>query len=161
MALSEIATEKLHGRITNVHIGYDATHGVNISSGILGFEFDRIHDAAPAHQLYTKTTANMYQGNSHITWRLRFLSDAAIAFYATDVQVAGGNQFALNNEADSNKIEYFKVIMTIENSSGVSKTRTYTLADAYCLGSRGVIGSDEDAQIEYFGVARNLTPADA
>jgi len=35
MSLTEVKTEKVVGRVTNVHIGYDSTNGVNISKGIL------------------------------------------------------------------------------------------------------------------------------
>ena len=161
MALTKVNTEKVPGRITHVYIGYDSAHGVDIKRGIISFEYDRVHDAEPAHNLHSKTTANMYQSNSHFIWKLKFLSDCRIAFFATDVQAAAGNQYALVDNGDSNKIEYFRVIMTIEDSDGNQKTRTYTITSGYVLGNQAYIGDDEDAVYEYSGVAEYISYSDA
>jgi len=77
------------------------------------------------------------------------------------VQVAGGNQYALKNDGDSNMIEWFKVIMTIEDESGTEKTRTYILTNGYALRNRAYIGDDEDAIFEYEGDARDISYSDA
>jgi len=161
MALTEVNTEKVYGRVSNVHIGYDATHGVDIKSGIKRFWYWRNHDAKRANTGNSKTSASEFQPHSDFGWRLQFLSDCRVAFFATDVQVAGGNQYALVNNGDSNKIEYFKVIITIEDSSGVEKTRTYTLTNAFALKNRADIGDDEDAIYEYEGDAEYISYSDA
>jgi len=161
MALTETKTEKVPGRITHVYIGYDATHGVNISSGIKSFEYARIHDARRAFVANTKTAAGDYQPHSHYRWTLEFLSDCHVAFFATDVDNAGGDQFAMDENGDSHLIEYFRVIMPIVDASGNNKTRTYTITNGYALRNRAYIGDDQDAIYVYEGDAEEITYADA
>jgi len=161
MSLTEVNTEKVPGRIKNVYIGYDATHGVDIKSGIVSFEYWRNHDAKRANASDTKTSATIFQPHSDFGWKLRFLSDCRVAFFATDVGVAGGNQYALVDNGDSNEIEYFKVIMTIEDEAGAEKTRTYTLTNAFATKNRAYIGDDEDAVYEYEGDAEYISYSDA
>jgi len=161
MSLTPIITEKVKGRITNVHIGYDNTHGVNITKGILSFEYARVHDATPKFVANTKTTATAFQPHSNFTWKLRFLSDCRTAFFATDVQAVGGNQYALVDNGDSNKIEYFKVLAAIETSAGANATRTYTITNGYCLRNNAFIGNDEDSVYEYEGIAEYISYSDA
>ena len=161
MSLTEVNTEKVTGRIKNVYIGYDATHGVDIKSGIKFFEYARVHDAKRANASNTKTSTKEFQPHSHFTWRLEFLSDCRVAFFATDVQVAGGNQYAMVNDGDSNKIEYFKVIMKIEDQAGTAKTRTYTITNGYALRNGAPIGDDEDAIYWYEGDAGYISYSDA
>jgi len=161
LALTEVNTEKINGRITNVYIGYDATHGVDIKSGIVSFEYWRNHDAKRANVADTKASSTIFQPHSDFGWKLRFLSDCRVAFFATDVGVAGGNQYALDDDGDSNEIEYFRVIMTIEDESGTEKTRTYTITNGYALKNRAYIGDDEDAIYEYEGDAKSITYSDA
>lgn len=162
MTLTPVKTEKVQGRISNVHIGYDATHGVNITNGILSFEYNRIHDAIRNKPpgAATSPTINLQQP-SCFDWKLRFLSDCRIAFFATDVQVAGGNQYALVDNGFSNKIEYFKIIMAIEDGAGAPKTRTYTIANGYCLRNNAQIGEDQDAVYSYEGEAEYISYSDA
>jgi len=162
MSLTSIITEKVTGRITNVHIGYDSTHGVNITKGILDFEYARVHDAIrnrPPGKA-TSPTINLQQP-SFFTWKLRFLSDCRTAFFATDVQAIAGNQYALTDNNFSNKIEYFKVLVAIETSAGASATRTYTITNGYCLRNNAHIGNDEDAIYEYEGEAEYISYSDA
>jgi len=162
MSLTAVKSEKVYGRISNVHIGYDATHGVNITNGILSFEYHRIHDAVrnkPAGAA-TSPTINLQQP-SFFEWKLAFISDSRAAFFATDVQVVGGSQYALTDNGSSNKIEYFKVIMSIQDSAGAVKTRTYTITNGYCLRNHAVIGKDDDAIYEYEGEAEYISYADA
>jgi hypothetical protein len=162
MSLTEVKTEVVPGRISNVHVGYDATHGVNISNGILSFEYRRIHDATRNKPPTAATSATInLQHPSFFEWKLRFFSDCRIAFFATDVQIADGNQYALVDNGFSNKIEYFKVIMKIEDGSGVPKTRTFTITNGYCLRNNAVIGEDQDAVFEYEGEAEYISYSDA
>jgi len=159
MALTDTKTEKVPGRITHVYIGYDSTHGVDISSGIVSFEYWRNHDARRANTANTKTSASIFQPHSDFGWKLRFLSDCMVAFFATDV--TGGTKYALVDNGDSNKIGYFKVILPIENAAGTSKTRTYTITNGFCLRNRAYIGDDEDAVYEYEGDAEYISYSDA
>ena len=161
MPLTEVNTEKVPGRVSNVHIGYDATHGVDIKSGIVSFEYDRVRDAKRYRIPGATTSKNLFQPSSSFTWKLKFLSDCRIAFFATDVQVAADNQYAMVDNGFSNEIEHFKVIMTIEDSSGASKTRTYTITGGYALRNRAYIGDDEDAIYEYEGDAEYISYSDA
>jgi len=161
MALTEVNTEKVPGRVTNVHIGYDATHGVDIKSGIVSFEYNRVHPAKPANVADSKTSATIFQPHSNFGWKLRFIGDCRVAFFATDVGVAGGNQYALVDNGDSNEIEYFKVILKIQDSAGNEKTRTYTITNGFALRNRTYIGDDEDAIYEYEGDAEYISYSDA
>ena len=161
MVLTEVKTEKVPGRISNVHIGYDATHGVNINKGILGFDYDRIRDAVRNEFPGAATSATInLQKPGFFTWKLTFLSDCRIAFFGTDVQVADGSQYALVDNGFSNKIEYFKVLVPIEDGTGTPKTRTYTITNGYCLRNRARIGDDNDAEYEYEGEAEYISYSD-
>ena len=161
MALTEVNTEKVPGRITNVHIGYDSTHGVDIKSGIVSFEYWRVHEAKRANTANTKTSATIFQPHSNFGWKLKFLSDCRVAFFATDVHDGGGNEYALVDNGDSNMIEWFKVIMEIEDQLGASKKRTYTITNGFCTKNRAYIGDDEDAVFEYEGDAEYISYTDA
>jgi len=161
MALTDTKTEKVPGRITHVYIGYDSTHGVDISSGIVSFEYQRVHPATRQNTANLKTSANIFQPHSSFTWKLRFLSDCRTAFFATDVGVAGESQYALVNNGDSNEIEYFRVIIPIEDAAGASKTRTYTITNGYCTRNNAYIGDDEDSVYEYEGDAEYIGYSDA
>jgi len=157
MALTEVNTEKVPGRISHVIIGYDATHGIDIISGIKSFTYGRVHDAKRADTADSKTSAEIFQPHSKYTWRLEFLSDCRAAFVATDVQVAGGNQYALDPNGDSNKIEYFHVHMEIEKEDGTTGTRNYDIGAGYCLRNGADIGDDQDAVYWYEGDAEQIT----
>jgi hypothetical protein len=160
MALTDTKTEKVPGRITHVYIGYDATHGVDISSGIKSFEYRRIHDARRKEPSNTKTSANIHQPHSNFIWKLSFLSDCRVAFFATDVHDGGGSEYALVDNGDSNMIEYFKVILPIQDGSGASKTRTYTITNGFALRNSAYIGDDNDAVYEYEGDAEYISYSD-
>jgi len=161
MALTEVNTEKVPGRISNVCIGYDSTHGVDIKTGIVSFEYWRNHDAKRANVADTKASSTIFQPHSDFGWKLKFLSDCRVAFFATDVVAGGGTEYALVDDGDSNEIEYFKVIMTIENESGTEKTRTYTITNGFCTRNRAYIGDDKDAIYEYEGDAKKISYSDA
>lgn len=161
MSLTAVNTEKIHGRITHVYIGYDATHGVDIASGIKSFEYWRNHDAVRYEYPGDTTSTDLFQKSSSFGWRLEFISDCRVAFFATDVGVAGGTQYALVDNGDSNEIEYFKVIVPIIDTAGASKTRTYTITEGYALKNKAFIGDDEDAVYVYEGDAEYISYADA
>jgi len=160
MGLTEVSTEKVYGRVSNVYIGYDSSHGVNISKGILSFEYWRNHDAKRANTANNKTSSTIFSPHSSFGWKLRFLSDCRVAFFATDVGVAGGNQYALDDDGDSHHIEHFQVIMKIQDSNEAEKTRTYTITYGYALKNRAYIGDDETAIYEYEGDAEYISYAD-
>ena len=119
-----------------------------------------MHDARTAFNASAKTESSLYQPHSNFDWRLEFLSDCRQAFFATDVQAAEGDQFALVDNGDSNKIEYFKVVCPIESGSGEAKTRIYTITNGYALRNGADIGNDEDAICWYEGVAEYITYSD-
>ena len=161
MVLTEVKTEKVPGRISNVHIGYSDAVGVNISKGTKLFRYDRVHDARTAFNVSDKTEDAIFQPHSNFDWRLEFLSDCRVAFFGTDVQAAAGSQYALVNNGDSNKIEYFKVLVPIEDETGTLKTRTYTITNGYALRNGTTIGDDEDAVYWYEGIAEYISYVDA
>jgi len=160
VSLNEVKTEKVQGRISNVHIGYDDTHGVNISKGILSFEYNRIRDAVRNKPPGSPTSPGInLQQPGFFTWKLRFLSDCRVAFFLTDV--TGDTEYALVDDGFSNKIGYFKVIMKIEDGEGNPKTRTYTITNGYCLRNNASIGEDQDAVYEYEGEAEYISYSDS
>ena len=162
VGLIAVDTEKVPGRISHVYIGWDSLHGVDIKSGILSFEYWRNKDLLRPF-IPGSPTANVVQqlGMSSFGWKLRFLSDCRVAFFATDVQSGGGFQYAMVDNGNANKIAYFKVIMKITDASGNPKTRTYTITDGYALRNRALIGDDEDAIYEYEGDAEYISYSDA
>ena len=118
MSLTEVKVEHVTGRIKEVHIGYDSTHGLKIMNGILWFDYARIHDAVRNKPPGSATSPSInLQQPGFFTWTLRFLSDCRIAFCGTDVQATAGNQYVLVDNGFSNKIEYFKVLMPIQDGS--------------------------------------------
>lgn len=161
MALTEVNTEKDPGIFTNVQIGYDATHGIDIKTGIIRFTYARVHDAKTAFNASAKTASTYFQPHSNFTWRLEFKSDCRVAFKATDVDNAGGNQYAMVANGDSNVIEYFKVIRKITDTSGAAKTRTTTITNGVALRNGADIIRGQDAIYWYEGVAEYIDEADA
>ena len=162
MALTPINTEKVPGRITHVYIGSTSDTGIDIQSGIKSFSYERVHDARRQFVANTKTAATELQPHSHFTWKLEFLSDCRTAFFATDVDNGtAGNQYALDDNGNSTKIDYFRVIMPIISGTGTSMTRTYTLTNGFCLRNRTRVGDDEDAVYTYEGDAEEITYADS
>jgi hypothetical protein len=162
MVLTDTKTEKVSGRITHVYIGYDATHGVDISSGIKRFTYQRLKDLTRLKPPGS-ATADIVQdlGGSSYEWTLKFLSDCRVAFFATDVQVADGNQYAMTPNGLSNKIEYFKVIVPIRDGAGASKTRTFTITNGYALRNHADMGDDQDSYFVYEGDAEYISYSDA
>ena len=161
MSLQPVKTEKVPGRVTHVYIGRSSKSGVDISGGIVSFEYRRIHEAKRANVAKTKTSTTILQPHSSYTWKLKFLSDCWTAFFDTDVVVGGEKKVAMTPNGDSNKIAYFKVVMPIEDGSGKSKTRTYTLTNAYALRNHAYVGDDEDAVYEYEGDTEYISYVDA
>ena len=161
MVLTKRNTEKVPGRITHVYIGYGASNCVDIQSGIVSFEYWRLKDLLRL-QTPSSATADEVQdlGGSSFGWKLKFLSDCWKAFFDTDVVSGGATEVAMAPNGFSNKIEYFKVIMPIENSAGLSKTRKYTITGGYALRNRAYIGDDEDAVYEYEGDAEYISYVD-
>lgn len=159
-ALTDMRTEKVPWKITNVHIGVDGTHGVNIIGGILDFKYHRVHDAKPAHVAKTKTSTTYIQENSHFVWRIELESDCRIAFKATDVVSGGANEYAIIANANSNVIGYFKLFLTIEDTNQVEKTRTITVTNGVALTNGVDIRAGEDAVYWYEGQAEYIDEAD-
>ena len=159
MVLADTKTEIVPGKVTHVYIGKTDAIGVNISRGIVSFEYDRIHDAKPANKANTKTSASIFQPHSNFTWKLKFISDCRVAFFDTDVTAVAG-QKALDDNGDSYAIAYFRVIVPIEDKDGKDQTRTYTITNGYALRNRAYIGDDEDAIYEYEGTAEYISYTD-
>ena len=161
MPLVAVKTDKVYGRVNNVHIGYDSSHGVDINSGILSFEYHRNHDAIRYEYPGATTTPDIFEKPSNFSWTLKFLSDCRVAFFETDVQTTAGNQYAMLDDGHSNEIEYFKIKVPIEIDEGISKTRTYTITGGYALRNHAYIGDDKVAEYEYEGDAEYISYEDA
>lgn len=161
MALTDTKTDKVPGRITHVYLGRDSTNGVDISSGIKSFEYERVHDAVRYEYPGDTTSTDLFQKSSSFKWKLEFISDCRVAFFATDISMTAGSQYALVDNGHSNKIDYFRVIVPIIDGAGASKTRTYTITNGYALRNQAFIGDDEDAVYTYEGVAEYISYSDA
>lgn len=160
MVLTPTNTEKVPGRITHVYIGKNATTGVDIKSGIVSFEYRRVKDAVRYKYPGAATAADIFQKPSTFEWKLAFLSDCRAAFFDTDVTSTAG-QKAMDDNGFSYAIAYFKVTLPIQDGSGASKTRTYTITGGYALRNGAYIGDDEDAEYWYEGDAEYISYADA
>ena len=161
MPLTEYNTEKVPGRITHVYIGSATDTGDDIQSGIVSFEYRRVHDAKRANVAKTKTTTTILQPHSSYIWKLKFLSDCRESFFVTDVVAGASTGPAMTPNGDSNPIAYFRVIMPIEDEAGASKTRTYTITNGHALRNGAPIGNDEDAVYWYEGTAEYISYSDA
>ena len=159
MALTDTKTEIVPGRITHVYIGKDSENGVDISRGIVSFEYWRKKDALRHEYPGAATAPDIFEKPSTFGWKLKFISDCRVAFFATDVTAVAG-QKAMDDNGFSNQIAYFCVIMPIEDKDGKDQTRTYTITNGYALRNRAYIGDDEDAIYEYEGDAEYISYAD-
>lgn len=128
----ELGTEQII-RWTHIRIGYDATHYTDIDKGIENFEGFRVHDGKPQFVANTKTSPDVFQPHSNYAWTIELMGDRRAAFFAQDVQVAAGSQYAMDENGDSNKIEYFKVVAEIQAADGTLKTRTFTVTNGYAF----------------------------
>ena len=159
MVLTETKTEIVPGRITHVYIGKNSTTGVDITRGIVSFEFWRNKDALRHEYPGAATAADTFQKPSNFGWRLKFISDCRAAFFDTDV-TAVADQKAMDDNGFSYPIAYFRVIIPIEDKDGADKTRTFTITGGYALRNRGYNGDDEDAVYEYEGDAEYISYSD-
>jgi hypothetical protein len=168
--VTHVKTEKASGQICEnradstkgIYIGYDSGNCIHIYQGVLSFEYSRMHDNIRM-EIPSATTRSIVQqlGMSYFTWKLRLLGDCRQAFFATDVQAAAGNQYAMTSNNLSNKIEYFKVVMPIQDEAGTPRTRTYTITNGYALRNHAVIGEGRDTEYEYEGDAEYISYSDA
>ncbi|MDH5786973.1 MAG: hypothetical protein OEZ40_01595 [Candidatus Bathyarchaeota archaeon] len=159
MALTDTKSEKVPGRITHVYIGKSSTVGLDISSGIVSFDYRRNHDATRYNYPGRATAPDIFQHPSTFSWELKFLSDCRAAFFDTDV-TAVADQKALDDDGISYPITWFKVIVPIIDKAGATKTRTYTITGGYVLRNSAYIGDDEDAVYVYEGDAEYISYAD-
>jgi hypothetical protein len=164
MVLTVTYTEKvppLTGRSTHVKIGSNSTTGVDITGGLMRFQYSRVHPATRKFVANTKAASTDHQPHSHYTWRLEFLSDCRTAFFATDVTVGGGaNDYAMDPNGDSFAIAFFQVVLPAVDGSNANITRTYTITNGYALRNGADINNIGDAVYWYEGDAEEITYTD-
>ena len=96
------------GRIDKLEIGLTAGTNTDVTNVVL-MNWERNHDVRPRLFANSKTPTTYQQPHSWIVGSISVLSNNNVAFYATDVQAAGGNQFARVANADSNVREFMQV----------------------------------------------------
>ena len=96
------------GRIDKLEIGLTAGTNTDVTNVVL-MNWERNHDVRPRLFANAKTPTTYQQPHSWIVGSISVLSNNNAAFYVTDVQAAGGNQFALVANADSNVIDFMQV----------------------------------------------------
>lgn len=143
-------------RWTSIKVGYDATHHTELTDGILDFRYSRTHPAARKDVANTVSADDLVQHHSNFVFQVTLDGDNRDMFFAQDVQVAGGNQFALDDDADSNKIEYFLVTAAMRGPTGTVITRTYTIGNGYILAN----SYDGNNRFTYTGDAETITAVD-
>jgi hypothetical protein len=111
------------GYIDKLEIGITAGTNTDITNVVL-MNWDRNHDVRPRLYANTKYPTTYQQPHSWIVGSFSVLSDHHTAIYATDVQAAVGNQYAMVENGDSNVIDFFQV--TYRDAAGnVQTTRFY------------------------------------
>lgn len=104
------------GRIDKLEIGLTAVINTDITNVIL-MNWERNHDVRPRLYANLKYPTSFQQPHSWILGSFSLLSDNHTAIYATDVQAAAGNQYAMYDDADSNVIDFFQVTYQDEDGN--------------------------------------------
>jgi hypothetical protein len=147
----------LPGRITKVEIGLSAGTNCDIVNVIL-FNWERVHEVRPHLVASTKLpygTDPWLQGHSWVMGSFSLLTDHHLCIYATDVQAAGGAQYAYIENADSNYMDYF--VVTYVDSVGVTRTTTFTKGLIY-RATKELLNYDDAVWVYHF-VAQYATDA--
>ncbi len=113
------------GRIDKLEIGLTAGTNTDVTNVVL-MNWERNHDVRPRLFANAKTPTTYQQPHSWIVGSISVLSNNNAAFYATDVQAAVGNQFALVANADSNVIDFMQV--TYRDAQNNVQTTTFFFA---------------------------------
>ena len=111
------------GRIDKLEIGLTVGTNTDITNVIL-MNWERNHDVRPRLYANLKYPTDYQQSHSWILGSFSLLSENHAAIYATDVQAAVGNQYAMVEDGDSNVIDFFQVTYR-DAGNNVQTTRFY------------------------------------
>lgn len=115
------------GRIDKLEIGTLAT---NVDMYPILMNWERNHDVRPRLYANLKYPTTYQQPHSWVIGTFSLLSDQHAALYATDVVAAtGGVQAAMDEDGDSNVIDFFQV--TYRNELNVAKTTRFYYTMVY------------------------------
>jgi len=104
------------GRIDKLEIGTGSGANTDITNVVL-MNWERAHEVRPRLFANSKYPTDYQQPHSWIIGTISLLSDYHDAFYATDVQAAVGNQYALDADGDSSVIDWFAVFYRDEDNN--------------------------------------------
>lgn len=133
------------GRIDKLEIGLTAATNTDMSPILLNWE--RNHDVRPRLFANAKTPTTYQQPHSWVVGSFSLLSDNHPAIYATDVQAAGGSQYAMTENADSNVIDFLQV--TYRDANNVAHTTRFYYAIIYRY-TKELLNYDDSVWIYYF-----------
>lgn len=134
------------GRITKLEIGTTDATNVDITNVVL-FHWERDHGVRPRLYANLKYPTTYQQPHSWITGTFSLLSDHHAAIYATDVQAAVGNQYAMVETGDSNVIDFFQI--TYEDEDGSLRTTRFYYAIIYRY-VKEILNYDDSVWVYHF-----------
>lgn len=111
------------GRIDKLEIGLTAGTNTDITNVVL-MSWELNHDVRPRLFANRKYSTTYQQSHSWGIGSFSVLSDNHAAIYATDVQAAAGNQYAMVPGGDSNVIDFMQVTYR-DAQNNVQTTRFY------------------------------------
>lgn len=110
------------GRIDKLEIGL--TEATNVDMHPILMAWEENHDVRPRFYANLKTYQTVQQPHKWIAGNFSLLSNFHNAIYATDVQAAAGNQYAMVPAGDSNLIDFFQATYRAQDNS-LRTTRFY------------------------------------
>jgi len=136
-------TEMVLKHTWQMRIGKDANNYVTLERGIEDFEQWLDPHVTPQFAGTTITASASNKGYKNWRWRLTLLGDFYTGFYATDVQTAGGNQYAIVPNSDNNEIGYLVLSGTViyGDSAQTQKTRTISITNGIVDTVRASLGN--------------------
>ena len=136
------------GRIDRLEIGTAAAVGSHADiTNVILMNWELNHDVRPRLYANLKYPQEYQQPHSWVVGSFSLLSNNFTAIYNTDVQAAMGNQYAMNEGADSNVIAYFKVFY--EDSAGVMKSTDFKYAIIYRY-NKEILNYDDSVWVYHF-----------
>lgn len=134
------------GRINKLEIGLTAGTNTDITNVVL-MNWELNHDVRPRLYANRKYPTSYQQPHSWVLGSFSLLSENHAAIYATDVQAAVGNQYAMVPGADSNVIDFMQV--TYEDADGNTQTTRFYYAIIYRY-TKELLNYDDSVWVYHF-----------
>lgn len=133
------------GRIDKLEIGLTANVNTDMHPILMAWELN--HDVRPRLFANLKYPTTYQQPHSWVVGNFSLLTNYANALYATDVQAAVGNQYALTNGGDSNVIDFFQVTYRDENNAAKTTKFYYSIITRY---NKELLNYDDSVWVFHF-----------